>query len=236
MEILHCCAQTTPVLLLRVVKRSEPNKIASIFDPSKVDSFQNGKFEVTSNISHIFLKIKQVNVSDSGLYFCGFLMQQKTVIVHPTYLDVKGVFDIVPVLNVILDGLTVFFFMVIIVLVLKMYKSHKGHHEEHVQQSIEVNNVSFLHLLSSTCEKLSSITPTLFFVSDLPGSAFSSVSLVLDLPFVPDHVSLPAVWFRPVSASDPVFCLSPSGLYGLPGYWTICLSPTPPFALPLSDY
>uniref|UniRef100_A0A673C9G5 Ig-like domain-containing protein n=1 Tax=Sphaeramia orbicularis TaxID=375764 RepID=A0A673C9G5_9TELE len=114
-------SSSTQILWFRVVKRSEPNKIASIFDPSKVDSFQNGKFEVTSNISHIFLKIKQVNVSDSGLYFCGFLMQQKTVIVHPTYLDVEG-----KMLNVILDGLTVFFFMVIIVLVLKMYKSHKG--------------------------------------------------------------------------------------------------------------
>uniref|UniRef100_A0A673CDS7 Ig-like domain-containing protein n=1 Tax=Sphaeramia orbicularis TaxID=375764 RepID=A0A673CDS7_9TELE len=115
----------TQILWFRVVKRSEPNKIASIFDPSKVDSFQNGKFEVTSNISHIFLKIKKVNVSDSGLYFCGFLMQQKTVIVHPTYLDVE-VFDIALVLHVILGFLTVFFFMVIIVLVLKMYKSHKG--------------------------------------------------------------------------------------------------------------
>uniref|UniRef100_A0A673CFZ4 Ig-like domain-containing protein n=1 Tax=Sphaeramia orbicularis TaxID=375764 RepID=A0A673CFZ4_9TELE len=121
----------TQIFWFRVVKRSEPNRIAIVrqfcgVSSSEVDSFQNGKFEVTSNISHIFLKIKQVNVSDSGLYFCGFLMQQKTVIVHPTYLDVKGVFDIVPVLNVILDGLTVFFFMVIIVLVLKMYKSHKG--------------------------------------------------------------------------------------------------------------
>uniref|UniRef100_A0A673CHV0 Ig-like domain-containing protein n=1 Tax=Sphaeramia orbicularis TaxID=375764 RepID=A0A673CHV0_9TELE len=81
-------SSSTQILWFRVVKRSEPNKIASIFDPSKVDSFENGKFEVTSNISHIFLKIKQVNVSDSGLYFCGFLMQQKTVIVHPTYLDI----------------------------------------------------------------------------------------------------------------------------------------------------
>uniref|UniRef100_A0A673CJJ6 Ig-like domain-containing protein n=1 Tax=Sphaeramia orbicularis TaxID=375764 RepID=A0A673CJJ6_9TELE len=117
---------STQILWFRVVKRSEPHRISSIFDPSKVDSFQNGKFEVTSNISHIFLKIKQVNVSDSGLYFCGHYIQQSPVIVHPTYLDVKGVFDIVPVLNVILDGLTVFFFMVIIVLVLKMYKSHKG--------------------------------------------------------------------------------------------------------------
>ncbi|XP_030017459.1 uncharacterized protein LOC115438173 [Sphaeramia orbicularis] len=153
-------SSSTQILWFRVVKRSEPNKIASIFDPSKVDSFQNGKFEVTSNISHIFLKIKQVNVSDSGLYFCGFLMQQKTVIVHPTYLDVEGVFNIVPVLNVILDGLTVFFFMVIIVLVLKMYKSHKGHHEEHVQQSIESRQTDDLNYAAVTFHRENNQKPS----------------------------------------------------------------------------
>lgn len=36
------------------------------------DGYQRGKFEVTSNISTVFLNI--INSSDSSLYFCGFYM------------------------------------------------------------------------------------------------------------------------------------------------------------------
>uniref|UniRef100_A0A3B5ARA8 Ig-like domain-containing protein n=1 Tax=Stegastes partitus TaxID=144197 RepID=A0A3B5ARA8_9TELE len=37
--------------------------------------FQNDKFDMTSNVTNLFLKIRSVDVSDSGLYFCGFTVK-----------------------------------------------------------------------------------------------------------------------------------------------------------------
>uniref|UniRef100_A0A3Q0RCR9 Ig-like domain-containing protein n=1 Tax=Amphilophus citrinellus TaxID=61819 RepID=A0A3Q0RCR9_AMPCI len=52
--------------------------------------FQNGKFEMSSNITAIYLKIKRVNLSDGGLYFCGFYMNKRIVIFNATELKIQG--------------------------------------------------------------------------------------------------------------------------------------------------
>ncbi|XP_039465454.1 uncharacterized protein LOC120438917 [Oreochromis aureus] len=61
----------------RLVSGTTVNSIAVMAATSVKHNagFQPGKFEMTKNTSALFLKIKQVDVSDSGLYFCGFLSE-----------------------------------------------------------------------------------------------------------------------------------------------------------------
>ncbi|XP_042258034.1 uncharacterized protein LOC121889876 [Thunnus maccoyii] len=62
----------------RFVDRTEISCISSMYgsggNAEYCDGFQNGKFKMSSNVSTVSLKITQVDLSDSGLYFCGFYM------------------------------------------------------------------------------------------------------------------------------------------------------------------
>ncbi|XP_031144326.1 uncharacterized protein LOC116042320 isoform X3 [Sander lucioperca] len=118
----------------RVINRTKPSCVSSMYGsdskPSFCDGFQN-RFEMSSNISTVFLKIKRVDLSDSGLYFCGFYIDGHTVIASATHLKVQGNsesdfgVDLKPekesdgmtnFLIVILGVLTVFLTIVVIVL------------------------------------------------------------------------------------------------------------------------
>lgn len=82
------------IFWFRVARRSKPLCISSMFQPFEpallCNGFQNGKFEMRSNISTFFLKVKQVDLTDAGLYFCGFHVSNNPIIVSATYLDVQG--------------------------------------------------------------------------------------------------------------------------------------------------
>ncbi|XP_040887430.1 uncharacterized protein LOC121177249 isoform X2 [Toxotes jaculatrix] len=60
----------------RLINRTRVNCISVMFkSDSKAefcDGYDNGKFEMRIAGSSVFLRIKQVDFSDSGLYFCGF--------------------------------------------------------------------------------------------------------------------------------------------------------------------
>ncbi|XP_071394038.1 uncharacterized protein [Centroberyx affinis] len=125
---------STHSVWFRLVNRSKPCCISSMYgsnDASYCDGFQNGKFEMRSSVSTLFLKIKQVDLSDSGLYFCGFYINGHTVIVNATYLKVQEKPDgITSLASVILGGVTVFLVMVIVGLVLKISQLQTAAKEE----------------------------------------------------------------------------------------------------------
>ncbi|CAK6973017.1 uncharacterized protein LOC128383406 [Scomber scombrus] len=131
----------------RVVNRTKASCIASMYgsegNASLCDGFQNTKFEMSSNISTIFLKITQVDLSDSGLYFCGFYIKTHTVIADVTELQVQGKIvvtkdtfflveesDGINLMSVILGAVTLLLTIIIIVLAVKIRKLHTAANEE----------------------------------------------------------------------------------------------------------
>ncbi|XP_018529742.1 uncharacterized protein LOC108882010 [Lates calcarifer] len=132
---------------------NEPNasRISSMFtsdgNASYFDGFQNGKFNMTSNITTLFLNIKPVDLSDYGLYFCGLPTTGNSVISSATYLKVQEKSDeLADLTSVILGGLIIFLFIIIIVLVFKIRKLHTAHKEGHNPQHSETQLCERSHL------------------------------------------------------------------------------------------
>nr|XP_046236569.1 uncharacterized protein LOC124054516 [Scatophagus argus]XP_046236570.1 uncharacterized protein LOC124054516 [Scatophagus argus]XP_046236571.1 uncharacterized protein LOC124054516 [Scatophagus argus] len=109
---------------------------------SLYDGSQNGNFNMTSNITTIFLTIKQVDFSDSGLYFCGFNSDNNPVIVSATHLkvQVEELDGTTEPTYVILGALIAVLVMVIMGLIVKISRLQTAH--EHRQNSQQSENLA----------------------------------------------------------------------------------------------
>ncbi|XP_078020596.1 uncharacterized protein LOC144459803 isoform X2 [Epinephelus lanceolatus] len=127
-------SSSTQTEWFRLINRTKPSCISSMYGADAkalfCDGFQSG-FEMSSNISTVFLTIKRVDLSDSGVYFCGFYKDTHTVIGDATHLKVQEEPDgMTNLMSVILGGVTVLLTVVVIVLAVKIRKLQTAVNEE----------------------------------------------------------------------------------------------------------
>ncbi|XP_029941394.1 uncharacterized protein LOC115383351 [Salarias fasciatus] len=129
-EVTMLCSnftnKITPLVWYRLTNNeSSISSISAMFssdsDATLHAGFQNGRFTMTSNNSHIFLNIKQVDLSDVGLYFCGHKINSGMDIFNHTYLKMQETLpDSLNSTYMLLGGLIVFLLVVIVALVFKI--------------------------------------------------------------------------------------------------------------------
>ncbi|CAI5672339.1 unnamed protein product [Oreochromis niloticus] len=145
MECLNFSRHPGHIFWFKMTSRPNTSIISSMVsaetNASLQDGFQAGKFNMTSNTSVLFLNIKHLDSSDSGLYFCGEYKDEKTIISSGTYLKVQDVFDgLTNVMTVILGSLIVLLLLVIIGLAAQIRKFHPAQDDgQNPQQSENVD-------------------------------------------------------------------------------------------------
>ncbi|XP_030018755.1 uncharacterized protein LOC115439001 [Sphaeramia orbicularis] len=97
LSCINKAGSATQTEWFRVTNRTKASCISSMFEHDETASFCDGfgkeKYEMMANTSKIFLHIKDLDFSDSGLYFCGFYLNAHTVISETTYLNVQVTSD-----------------------------------------------------------------------------------------------------------------------------------------------
>ncbi|XP_049425531.1 uncharacterized protein LOC125884496 [Epinephelus fuscoguttatus] len=129
------------IFWFRLTSRASIGYISSMTTPDTKallrDGFQNGKFNMTSNTTTIFLTIQPVDVSDSGLYFCGISPDGKSVIDSATYLNVQECPHETTSLSVILGALNVSLIIIVTAMTVRICKLQTADGEEQNPQQSE---------------------------------------------------------------------------------------------------
>ncbi|XP_040887437.1 uncharacterized protein LOC121177255 [Toxotes jaculatrix] len=144
LQISNISKKETVTFWFRLINRTRVSCISVMSRSNSKAEFCDGydqrKFEMTSNISTVSLKIKHVDLSDSGLYFCGFNNDARPIF-SVISLKVKEECDgTAKLMSVILAGLSVFLVflvMVIIGLVVQNRKLQTADKEEQKPEQSE---------------------------------------------------------------------------------------------------
>ncbi|XP_078792433.1 uncharacterized protein LOC105353772 [Oryzias latipes] len=117
--------------------------ITSESNATMLDGFKE-RFFMTSNITHVFLNIKNVNFSDSGLYFCGHRGSTSAVIFGATHLLVYEMSRSPELLTIILGSIIAFLLMVIIVMLFMKIRSYpKAPVERHQKENLDSDALNY---------------------------------------------------------------------------------------------
>uniref|UniRef100_A0A3Q2WX47 Ig-like domain-containing protein n=1 Tax=Haplochromis burtoni TaxID=8153 RepID=A0A3Q2WX47_HAPBU len=113
LQCSNISAYPTQTDWFRVVNKTKPSCVSSMYgsdsEASFCHGFRNRNFNMSSNVSFVFLQIKRVDLSDVGLYFCGLYISGHTVISNASSL--------VPV---VFATLAAFFVMAVVGLAVKI--------------------------------------------------------------------------------------------------------------------
>uniref|UniRef100_A0A3P9BG85 Ig-like domain-containing protein n=1 Tax=Maylandia zebra TaxID=106582 RepID=A0A3P9BG85_9CICH len=100
LQCSNISAYPTQTDWFRVVNKTKPSCVSSMYgsdsEASFCHGFRNRNFNMSSNVSFVFLQIKRVDLSDAGLYFCGLYIKSSLV---PVVFATLAVFFVMAVIG-----------------------------------------------------------------------------------------------------------------------------------------